>query len=1052
MPEYLSPAVFVEEVDTGSKPIEGVSTSTAGVVGVTERGPADVPLLVTNAGDYARYFGGLLDPLDFGDHQHLPVAVDGFFRNGGRRLYVSRVVSPTAGKASLVLSGRDDVAGGVLLKAASAGDGAAAPGLLLLNAGALATPAAGDPPVRIRIGDDSSAEWPAVATIVAPVDASIGLSLPLSEPFAKAPAVKAASYPLTAATGALAGVHVLDQPAPRGAKTVMVRAAAGKSLATLDLKKNALVLRWDDAQREAARVLGVADLGDGLFRLSLARPLGLSHRLGATLQVVVADPGSPSSSNGLTRDASAGDSLLFTAASPAALLEIGDGARSEIRFAATFGQITLAAATGRSYPRGALVEILKLAAPGSATMLSSPATAGARQVFVSDRSGLGVGQVLAFGAGPAAELATIVGLPGANGAAPTGPGAVALAHGLSESHEAGAAATLRPVTAQKTPAGELLSAVSADAATLLTTSVAGFGSNDLVRLTTSDGVSYLHRATAGTPVSVDTATLAAPLARNHPAGSTVVARAPLIEVEALDVGGWGDRLRISVENEASGLLSRGVAIGSAGANVVRMASMSGVEPGSVLEFRSRDGAPIGPSVKVDAVDRASGTITLHAALDPAQSGALGAPGAAVAVRSVEFRISAYLVRRPDPAVPTRNETVEVAESFRQLSMDPRHSRYFATVIGDADGPPRAWDRRPEGDSLLIRVRDLAPAPAPGGTDARQAIRSGPEALVDLMPSGATRAARHPLANGDDGLAALGDAAFIGQDDREPENRRGVPALKNVDDISLVACPGETSVGVQLALVSHCEEMRYRFAVLDGPPPANDSIADVQALRQNYDTKHAALYHPWLTVPDPAPATVGAARQIPVPPSGHVMGVYARTDVERGVHKAPANEVVFGVAGLRRTLNRAEHDLLNPFPSNINVIRDFRADNRAIRIWGARVLSSDPDFKYVSVRRLLLFIEKSIERGLGWVVFEPNAEPLWARVRYAISSFLETAWRNGALEGRTLEEAFFVICDDTTTTQVDRDNGKLIVKVGVAAVKPAEFVIVRIGLKTAAADD
>ena len=159
-------------------------------------------------------------------------------------------------------------------------------------------------------------------------------------------------------------------------------------------------------------------------------------------------------------------------------------------------------------------------------------------------------------------------------------------------------------------------------------------------------------------------------------------------------------------------------------------------------------------------------------------------------------------------------------------------------------------------------------------------------------------------------------------------------------------------------------------------------------------------------------------------------------------------MVRGITGLRRYLNKAEHDILNPYPVNINVIRDFRPDNRAIRVWGARVVTSDPDFKYVNVRRLMIFIEKSVDRGLQWVVFEPNAEPLWARVKRTIGNFLTQVWRDGALEGTTPEQAFFVICDRTTMTQADIDNGRLIVVVGIAPVKPAEFVIIRIGLKTA----
>ena len=206
--------------------------------------------------------------------------------------------------------------------------------------------------------------------------------------------------------------------------------------------------------------------------------------------------------------------------------------------------------------------------------------------------------------------------------------------------------------------------------------------------------------------------------------------------------------------------------------------------------------------------------------------------------------------------------------------------------------------------------------------------------------------------------------------------------------------------------------------------------------------------------DPGPVPGNArptSREYAIPPAGHVLGVYARTDIDRGVHKAPANEVVRGIVGLRRTVNKEQQDILNPYPVNINVIRDFRENNRGIRVYGGRVITSDSDWKYVNVRRLLIFIEASIERGLQWVVFEPNAEPLWARVRRVISNFLTVVWRNGALEGIKPEEAFFVKCDRTTMTQTDIDNGQLIVLVGVAPVKPAEFVIVRIGLWTARSD-
>ncbi|PYS76656.1 MAG: hypothetical protein DMF66_13515, partial [Acidobacteria bacterium] len=314
-----------------------------------------------------------------------------------------------------------------------------------------------------------------------------------------------------------------------------------------------------------------------------------------------------------------------------------------------------------------------------------------------------------------------------------------------------------------------------------------------------------------------------------------------------------------------------------------------------------------------------------------------------------------------------------------------------------------------------------------------------------------RYARHALEGGDDSVATITDNTYIGVDNIDPDLRTGLQSLRNEEEISIVSIPGQTRPLIQTALINHCELMRYRFAVLDAVPPPADTLNDVQTQRQQFDTKYAALYHPWLLIPDPYPLNLARIPDYPIPPSGHTLGIYARTDIERGVHKAPANEVVRGIIGLQRSLNKSEQDILNPYPVNINVIRDFRPDNRGIRVYGGRVITSDSDWKYVNVRRLLIFIEKSLDIGLQWVVFEPNAEPLWARVVRSVSNFLTLVWRNGALEGTKPEEAYFVKCDRTTMTQTDIDSGRLICMIGVAPVKPAEFVIIRIGLWTAFAE-
>jgi hypothetical protein len=579
-----------------------------------------------------------------------------------------------------------------------------------------------------------------------------------------------------------------------------------------------------------------------------------------------------------------------------------------------------------------------------------------------------------------------------------------------------------------------------------------FASGEVVRLTSGSSIGYHALLANGTPLTGSTAnaadrpimvTLQAPvLARAHPGGSPIVGRDPLIDVEALDAGAWGNRLRITVEDETPGLVSTTL-MPIVNPTTIKLASAAGVQPGTVLELSDANG-PVGDPVKVSNVNRTAGFTVLLAGtgLAPPQR------VTGLRVRSREFRLTVRMLRQPDPRTPSRDEEVIDSEIFRYLSLDPRHSNYVEKVIGDIDGTLRHWDRRPEGSSLYIRVRDRAQ-----NKTEEESVRLGPETLVDVLPGGLRRPARMRLEQvlGFDSISTLTDDDYIGADNADPDLRTGLQGMRNVEEISIVGIPGRVAPRVQQALVDHCELMRYRFAVLDSRPEPTDTIADTQAQRQQFDTKYAALYYPWLSIPDPYPESLTTIPDYAIPPSGHVLGVYARTDVDRGVHKAPANEVVRGIIGLRRKINKEQQDILNPYPVNINVIRDFRDHNRGIRVYGGRVITSDPDWKYVNVRRLLIFIEASIERGLQWVVFEPNAEPLWARVRRAITNFLTVVWRNGALEGVKPEEAFFVKCDRTTMTQTEIDNGQLIVLVGVAPVKPAEYVIVRIGLWTARSD-
>jgi len=289
---------------------------------------------------------------------------------------------------------------------------------------------------------------------------------------------------------------------------------------------------------------------------------------------------------------------------------------------------------------------------------------------------------------------------------------------------------------------------------------------------------------------------------------------------------------------------------------------------------------------------------------------------------------------------------------------------------------------------------------------------------------------------------------------EGETATGLAALEQLAfaEVSLVYAPdAQATPGLVQALVAHCEKVGHRLAVLDAPAGTTSPAPPMRSDR-------AALYHPWLEVAVPAPAIARkpTSLRVPqplrpqtrlVPPGGHVLGVYARVDAERAVWKAPANEELRGIVGLAATINDLQQEVMNPV--GINAIREFPGRGR--RVWGARTLSDDPEWKYVSVRRYFDFLERSLGQGLQWAVFELNAPPLWARVAASARLFLLDQWRAGALQGIKEEQAFFVRCGrNLTMTQADIDAGRLVCEIGVAPVRPAEFVIFRVALTTAPA--
>lgn len=300
------------------------------------------------------------------------------------------------------------------------------------------------------------------------------------------------------------------------------------------------------------------------------------------------------------------------------------------------------------------------------------------------------------------------------------------------------------------------------------------------------------------------------------------------------------------------------------------------------------------------------------------------------------------------------------------------------------------------------------------------------------------AARAFFNEGGKRLSVVRMAASTGSLPPPDAYRQALTALDPEADIEIVAAPGSSAQdehrasAVAAALTDHANEAKFRMALIDSPPGAD--IATVERHRASIDGARAALFYPWVCTSD----------GLLLPPSGFVAGLFAKTDAERGVWKAPANMVVAGAAGFEVDIDDDAQDRLNP--QGINCFRSFAG--RGHRLWGARTLSTDPEWKYISVRRLMSFVECSIEAGTGWTVFEPNNDRLWLQVRQLIDNFLTGLWRQGAFMGASPREAFFVKCDRSTMTQNDIDNGRLIVEIGIAPVRPAEFLIIRIGLGTA----
>lgn len=919
MPEYLSPGVYVEEIDAGPKPIEGVSTSTAGAVGVTARGPSDgKPELVTSFNEFVRKFGGLMpEPADTslfnrwafsqaegGQWWQFPLSVKGFFDNGGQRLYVKRVFSSTAAAAAVVL-GEGVISEVVTNVAANSttiqvrhtlGIQTGAQVFLFVNGqsvgGFTVSDYSGGGVLRLNrpVGQEVLAGRDFIATIAKPrrdVEAPTG-GAPDRRLMVRAYAV-----------GDWGGNEISDDG---------IRAGTGLSV------------RIRPVIGVAARLLADPVLGGTAASMTL----GQAADAGAT-QIQVA------SSVGFAKD----DHVLIDGREYA--VSVAAHARLTVNVAVPAGGWRAGTAIRRpataTNPRAA------------ATTLSADADAGAapRELQVASADGFAVNDQVIIDAPSGAVTAQVANVT---------PATLNINPGVVPADGLPVGTTVRRVRAAspRAPAATTLSApAAAGADQIQVANSTGFKVDD--RITVNGFETTVTDVGTGTPAS---------LGIDPP----------------VPTGGW----------------TSGLSVRRPSTNALRVRNAGQLYRGALVELDN------GTNKEVHTITALSGDqITLSGEL------------------ANQF-YEDHILRVIEAEVSARyryKQNVEQEETYSNLRLvDDGTMNYLVTHVNER--------------SKLIELEA-------GDGFAPSSLAQFPS----VPPPAAGQPLLHwaDLEGGRDNLGGLSVDDFVGED-LGSENRTGIQALEDIDEISICLAPGMWAPAIHNALIIHCETLKDRFAILDTQDEL--SIQEIREVREPIDTKYAALYYPWLEVRDPL-----SKRDVPLAPSGHMAGIYARVDVERGVHKAPANEVVRGITRLEQDVTKREQDMLNP--KNINVLRYF--PGRGNRVWGARVLTSDAAWKYINVRRLFIYVEESIDEGTQWVVFEPNDEMLWLRVRQTISNFLTTVWRSGALFGTKASEAFFVKCDRTTMTPDDIDNGRLICLIGIAPVKPAEFVIFRIQQKT-----
>jgi hypothetical protein len=475
--------------------------------------------------------------------------------------------------------------------------------------------------------------------------------------------------------------------------------------------------------------------------------------------------------------------------------------------------------------------------------------------------------------------------------------------------------------------------------------------------------------------------------------STAGARPASLAITAADAGAWGGNIVVQAAHVTA-------------ASAELDAFISGANNNNNIRLRSTAGFYVNAWVEID---RGSTVAKRYRRVLAVNGTVVTLDGTALNAASV------------NPSAPATTTNFSVCEFSLTASYDGATETYRGLTLEQVPG--KYVVDQVNNRSALIRV-DTAALPA--------------EPHPFFFPSGDDGLNLAFTTAGTDIAPAAADIRGV---DNGPGSRTGLRALEEIDDISIIVVPGWGEQSVQEAMIEQCERLKYRVALLDpevatvGVPP---TLTEIQNQRRRFDTKYAAVYYPRIIVRD------ATDQSKPIGASGHMAGICARVDNTRGVFKAPGNEVVRNILDLEVIVTKGEHEVLNPFPNNINVFRDFRNEGRGLRIYGARCITSLNDWKYLSVRRLFIFIERSLEIGTQFAVLEPNDPKLWAKLIDSVDTFLTRQWRDGALLGEKKEHAFYVRCGLDTMTQDDIDNGRLIMEIGIAPVKPAEFVIIRIG--------